>query len=45
MSGPVVALTSARPNTRDEIAHATRLIMRVCPDHDDILAALGLDAS
>lgn len=45
MSGPVVALTRALPNTRDEIEHATRLIMRVCPDHDDILAALGLDAS
>lgn len=45
MSGPVVALTRALPNTRDEIEHATRLIRRMCTDHDRILAALGLDAS
>lgn len=45
MSGPVVALTRALPNTRDEIEHATRLIRRMCPDHHHILAAVGLDVS
>jgi hypothetical protein len=43
MSGPVVALTSARPNTRDEVEAATACIRHYAGDNaDDILAALGL---